>query len=147
MFRSLAVCCIAVAVSSTAVAQTQSRSQAPVRTASAETRAELAAYKQSYQGDCYSNGGSSYNPNGPKPMGQGPMWPATGNRDCSRFYHYPYVFYPQNFYGSEYFRSSDSMYYRYPAEMQIPVYNRQWHNEYPSEKRYHWGHHFLTDVF
>lgn len=72
---------------------------------------------------------------------------AAGARDCNRFYHYPYVYYPQNFYGSEYYRSSDSMYYRYPAEMQIPVYNRGWHNEYPSQRRYHWGHHFLTDVF
>lgn len=68
-------------------------------------------------------------------------------RDCDRFYHYPYVYYPQNFYGSEYYRSSDSMYYRYPTEMQIPVYNRHWHNYYPSQRRYHWGHHFLTDVF
>jgi hypothetical protein len=72
---------------------------------------------------------------------------AAGSRDCNRFYHYPYVYYPQNFYGSEYYRSSDSMYYRYPTEMQIPVYNRGWHNYYPSQRRYHWGHHFLTDVF
>jgi hypothetical protein len=72
---------------------------------------------------------------------------AAGARDCNRFYHYPYVYYPQNFYGSEYYRSSDSMYYRYPAEMQIPVYNRGWHNEYPSQHRFHSGHHFLTDVF
>lgn len=142
MFRALAACCIAVASTSSVMAQTSEREHsAQVRTASAQTPASLAAYKQ-----CYSSGGYS-NPNSPKPMGYGPMWPATGNRDCSRFYHYPYVFYPQNFYGSEYFRSSDSMYYRYPAEMQIPVYNRQWHNEYPSERRYHWGHHFLTDVF
>ena len=72
---------------------------------------------------------------------------AAGARDCNRFYHYPYVYYPQNFYGSEYYRSSDSLYYRYPAEMQIPVYNRGWHNEYPSQRRFHSGHHFLTDVF
>jgi hypothetical protein len=71
----------------------------------------------------------------------------TGGRDYQRFYHYPYVYYPQNFYGNEYYRSSNSLYYRYPAEMQIPVYNRKWHNEYPSSRRYHWGHHFLTDVF
>ena len=68
-------------------------------------------------------------------------------RDYSRFYHYPYVYYPQNFYGSEYYRSADSLYYRYPPEMQIPVYNRKWHNYYPYGQRYHWGHHFLTDVF
>jgi len=31
--------------------------------------------------------------------------------------------------------------------MQIPVYNRQWHNYYPEKQRYHWGHQFLLDVF
>jgi hypothetical protein len=72
---------------------------------------------------------------------------AAAHRDYNRFYHYPYVYYPQNFYGNEYYRSSDSMYYRYPTEMQIPVYNRRWHNEYPSPRRYHSGHHFITDVF
>lgn len=69
------------------------------------------------------------------------------SRDYNRFMHYPYVYYPQNFYGNEYYRSSDSLYYRYPPEMQIPVYNRKWHNYYPSSRRYHWGHHFITDVF
>ena len=69
------------------------------------------------------------------------------NRDYSRFNHYPYVYYPQNFYGQEYYRSSDSLYHRYAPEMQIPVYNRQWYNYYPTNRRYHWGHHFLTDVF
>ena len=64
-----------------------------------------------------------------------------------RFYHYPYVFYPQNFWGNEYYRSSDSLYYRYPPEMRVPVYNKQWHNFYPEGRRYHWGHHFMLDVF
>ncbi|MFN9910972.1 MAG: calmodulin-binding protein [Pirellulaceae bacterium] len=68
-------------------------------------------------------------------------------RDFPRFQHYPYVYYPQNFYGSEYYRSADSLYYRYPPEMQIPVYNRKWENFYPKPRRYHWGHHFITDVF
>ena len=68
-------------------------------------------------------------------------------RDWNRFYHYPYVYYPQNFYGSEYYRSSDSMYHRYPPEMRIPVYNKRWHNYYPSNRRYHKGHHFMLDVF
>ena len=67
--------------------------------------------------------------------------------NMNRFYHYPYVYYPQNFWGNEYYRSADSLYYRYPAEMRIPVYNRHWHNYYPSSRRYHWGHHFLTDIF
>ncbi len=68
-------------------------------------------------------------------------------RDWNRFYHYPYVYYPQNFYGQEYYKSSDSLYHRYPAEMRIPVYNKQWHNMYPSARRYHSGHHFMLDVF
>ena len=71
----------------------------------------------------------------------------TDFRDWNRFYHYPYVYYPQNFWGQEYFQSSDSLYHRYPAEMRIPVYNKQWHNFYPSNRRYHSGHHFMLDVF
>jgi hypothetical protein len=31
--------------------------------------------------------------------------------------------------------------------MRIPVYNRQWQNEYPKSRRYHQGHHFHLDVF
>lgn len=67
--------------------------------------------------------------------------------DWNRFYHYPYVYYPQNFWGSEYYRSSNDLYYRYPAEMRIPVYNKQWHNEYPQSRLYHRGHHFVGDTF
>ena len=72
---------------------------------------------------------------------------AYGPRDYERFYHYPYVFYPHNYWGFEYYRSADSLYYRYPPEMRIPVYNRQWQNYYPEGRRYHWGHHFMLDVF
>jgi hypothetical protein len=68
-------------------------------------------------------------------------------QDYNRFYHYPYVYYPQNYWGNEYYRSADNMYHRYPAEMRIPVYNRAWQNYYPSARRYHWGHQFLLDVF
>lgn len=68
-------------------------------------------------------------------------------QDWNRLYHYPYVYYPQNFWGPDYYRSSGNMYYRYPPEMQIPVYNRQWHNEYPQDRRYYGGHHFNLDVF
>ena len=64
-----------------------------------------------------------------------------------RFYHYPYVYYPQNFWGNEYYRSAESLYYRYPPEMRIPVYNQCWHNYYPEDRRYHSGHHFQLDVF
>lgn len=67
--------------------------------------------------------------------------------DWERFYHYPYVFYPQNYWGNEYYRSADSLYYRYPPEMRIPVYNKSWHNYYPHGRRYHMGHHFILDVF
>lgn len=78
----------------------------------------------------------------------GRQWLHTySTQDWQRFYHYPYVYYPQNFYGNEYYRSSEDLYYRYPAEMRIPVYNRQWHNEYPENRLYHRGHHFIMDVF
>jgi len=68
-------------------------------------------------------------------------------QDWNRLYHYPYVYYPQNFWGSDYYRSSEDLYWRYPPEMQIPVYNKQWHNEYPQKPRYHQGHQFILDVF
>jgi hypothetical protein len=68
-------------------------------------------------------------------------------QDWNRFYHYPYVFYPQNFWGSDYFRSSEDLYFRYPPEMRVPVYNQQWQNYYPQGRRYHQGHHFILDTF
>ena len=68
------------------------------------------------------------------------------SQDWNRFYHYPYVYYPQNFYGNDYYRSADNLYYRYPPEMRIPVYNRQWHNYYPQGRRYHSGHQFILDI-
>ena len=62
-------------------------------------------------------------------QGYGQNWGRSYNtQDWERFYHYPYVYYPRNFWGQEYYRSSDSLYYRYPPEMGIPVYNKQWHN-------------------
>lgn len=68
-------------------------------------------------------------------------------QDWSRFYHYPYLYYPQNFWGNDYYRSAESLYYRYPQEMRIPVYNKAWQNYYPQRRRYHYGHHFNLDVF
>lgn len=65
--------------------------------------------------------------------------------DWERFYYYPYVYYPHNF--QRYPESYDHLYYRYPAERRIPVYNANWHNFYPSERPYHKGHHFILDVF
>src|SRR4029079_4970744 len=70
-----------------------------------------------------------------------------GRTDWERFYHYPYVWYPQNFWGSEYYRSSEDLYFRYPPEMRIPVYNKQWQSFYPENRRYHQGHQFILDVF
>lgn len=78
----------------------------------------------------------------------GQNWASTyTTQDWNRFYHYPYVYYPQNYWGSEYYRSADSLYYRYPPEMRIPVYNRKWHNYYPNRRKFHSGHHFVLDVF
>jgi len=77
----------------------------------------------------------------------GATWGQQASKNLDRFYHYPYVTYPQNYWGNHYYRSSNSLYHRYPAEMRTPVYNRHWHNYYPSGRRYHFGHHFLTDVF
>lgn len=72
---------------------------------------------------------------------------AAGANDWERFYHYPYFFYPQNYWGQDYYKSSDSLYHRYPNEMRIPTYNRKWHNPYPTARPYHSGHHFMLDVF
>jgi hypothetical protein len=78
----------------------------------------------------------------------GRQWAAGySSQDWDRLYHYPYVYYPQNFWGTDYYRSSENMYYRYPPEMRIPVYNRAWHNEYPQPLRYYQGHDFIFDVF
>jgi hypothetical protein len=65
----------------------------------------------------------------------GRVWGGTyRTQDWERFYHYPYVYYPQNFWGNEYYRSADSLYYRYPPEMRIPVYNKRWFNYYPNNR-------------
>jgi hypothetical protein len=68
-------------------------------------------------------------------------------QDWNRLYHYPYVYYPQNFWSSEYYQSSNDLYFRYPPEMRIPVYNKQWMNFYPEGRLYHSGHHFILDTF
>jgi hypothetical protein len=78
----------------------------------------------------------------------GRAWGHTYNTlDWERFYHYPYVYYPQNYWGNEYYRSADSLYYRYPAEMRIPVYNRHWFSDYPTPRPYYKGAHFVLDIF
>ena len=79
-------------------------------------------------------------------FGQG--WGASNSHtNWERFYHYPYVYYPQNYWGGDYYRSADDLYYRYPQEMRVPVYNRKWYNYYPTARLYHRGHHFNLDVF
>ena len=83
-----------------------------------------------------------------EPRAFGRTWGHSYNtHDWERFYHYPYVYYPQNFWGNEYYRSADGLYYRYPQQMQIPVYNRKWQNYYPQSRLYHSGHHFVLDIF
>jgi hypothetical protein len=78
----------------------------------------------------------------------GRQWGRTySTQDWNRFYHYPYVYYPQNFWAADYYRSSEDLYYRYPPEMQIPVYNTRWQNFYPEPRLYHMGHHFDLDIF
>ena len=64
--------------------------------------------------------------------------------DWERFYHYPYVYYPQNFQPRVQY---DSLYYKYPQERRIPVYRSDWYNYYPNTRPYHSGHHFMLDVF
>ena len=41
----------------------------------------------------------------------------------------------------------DNLYYRYPQERQIPVYNDRWYNPYVMPHPYHMGHAFILDVF
>lgn len=65
--------------------------------------------------------------------------------DWNRFNYYPYVYYPHNFQPQR--GSFDHLYYRYGPEQRIPVFNKNWYNEYPSPKPYHKGHHFILDVF
>jgi hypothetical protein len=87
----------------------------------------------------------------PQAYGQqafGRQWGGSySTQDWNRLYHYPYVYYPQNFWSSEYYQSSNDLYHRYPPEMRVPVYNKQWMNMYPEGRLYHAGHHFILDTF
>lgn len=65
--------------------------------------------------------------------------------DWKRFYYYPYVYYPHSFQRQP--QSYNHLYYRYPASRRIPVYRKDWHNFYPSERPYYRGNHFMLDVF
>lgn len=84
----------------------------------------------------------------PGTQAYGYQWGSSYNtHDWNRLYHYPYVWYPQNFYADGYYQSANDLYYRYPQEMRVPVYNRNWQNDYPKSRRYYQGHHFHLDVF
>lgn len=63
-----------------------------------------------------------------------------------RFFHYPYVYYNQNFRPMENYKSTDDLYYRYRRDMQVPAYNPYWQNYYPVPRRYHQGTHFVLDI-
>lgn len=67
-------------------------------------------------------------------------------QDWGRFFHYPYVYYNQNFQSMDQYRSADSLYYRYDRPMQVPMYNPYWQNYYPVPRRFHEGTHFVLDV-
>ncbi len=139
----LAAACLATSVNS--LCGDEPKPKTPAKLASV-AQSDPAYCPPAYQSELAGAGSGGYTGYAyPKAIGQ--SYGTAMNRDCNRFYHYPYVFYPQNFQGQDYYQSSDSLYYRYPPEMQIPVYNRNWHNEYPSSRRYHWGHHFILDVF
>lgn len=64
--------------------------------------------------------------------------------DWNRYFYYPYVYYPHNFQRPV---SYDHLYYRYPPNRRIPVYNKGWYNFYPTKRPYHSGAHFILDVF
>mgnify|MGYP001545765095 CR=1 FL=1 len=83
-----------------------------------------------------------------QPQAYGRQWAQSYNtQDWSRFLHYPYVWYPQDFWGPDYYKSAQSLYFRYPPEMRIPVYNKRWQNEYPQARRSPPGPTFLLDTF
>ena len=65
--------------------------------------------------------------------------------DWHRFYYYPYVYYPHNFQRPQ--GSFDHLYYRYPPNRQIPVFNEGWYNFYKHDNQWHKGHAFTLDVF
>jgi len=77
----------------------------------------------------------------------GQQWATSNSQNWQRFYYYPYVYYPHNYYAPEYYQSGPDLYHRYPAEMQVPAYDKNWINFYPTQRRYHSGHHFRLDIF
>lgn len=79
--------------------------------------------------------------------GSRPIARTTNTQEWNQYYHYPYIYYPQNYWSPQYFQSSDNIYHRYPPEMQVPAYNPNWQNFYPSGRKYHFGNHYKLDIF
>jgi hypothetical protein len=77
----------------------------------------------------------------------GQQWATSNSQNWQRFYYYPYVYYPHNYYAPEYYQSGPDLYHRYPAEMQVPAYDKNMINFYPTQRRYHSGNHFRLDIF
>lgn len=79
--------------------------------------------------------------------------------DWSRFYHYPYSYFPQNYrapYQSADFDTGTQGYPSYPANMAFPPYYRTdlyypyWHGHYKpggTRKSRYQGNHYILDVF
>jgi len=79
--------------------------------------------------------------------GARPIARTTNFQEWNQFYHYPFVYYPQNFWSPQYFRSGPSLFNRYPPEMRVPAFNRNWQNFYPAPRRFHQGFHYNLDIF
>ena len=84
-------------------------------------------------------------------------------------YHYPYVYYPQNFWGSDYYRSSEDCTSAIRRRCESRATTSNGKTSIPSTgdpyvkpsqffpmcperrsvygRRYHYGHHFIADVF
>jgi len=77
----------------------------------------------------------------------GQHWATANAHQWQRFYHYPYVYYPHNFHPPAFYQSRPDLYHRYPAEMRVPAFNRQWINFFPQQRRFHTGNHFRLDIF
>jgi hypothetical protein len=77
----------------------------------------------------------------------GQQWATSNAQNWQRFYYYPYVYYPHNYYTPDYYQSGPDLYHRYPAEMRVPAYDKNWINFYPTQRPYHSGNHFRLDIF
>ena len=69
----------------------------------------------------------------------------------SRFYHYPYHYFPHNYWpavGPRWPEAPNQPYMRPPAYQAYPAFREpNWRYELWSPQRYHRGHHFWLDQF